>query len=200
VHTYQQPPAQTQTPRVLEAQKLKDNLFMLTAEGSGGNTAVFIQSNGVTVVDTKNPGWGQPILDKIKELTPKPYAPTLKKVSSGVKNVDTIITGHSTTMTPADLNEFAAFITELVDSVGAGVKADRVWISSPKAGRARRNTRATPTRSSHGCVRISNSLLKSSVTDPLPGGGLFHRLVASTFRWKSTPLAVFRLKAEATKS
>ena len=29
-------------------------------------------ANGVTVVDTKNPGWGQPILDKIKELTPKP--------------------------------------------------------------------------------------------------------------------------------
>jgi cyclase len=26
----------------------------------------------VTVVDTKNPGWGQPILDKIRELTPKP--------------------------------------------------------------------------------------------------------------------------------
>jgi glyoxylase-like metal-dependent hydrolase (beta-lactamase superfamily II) len=26
----------------------------------------------VTVVDTKNPGWGQPILEKIKELTPKP--------------------------------------------------------------------------------------------------------------------------------
>jgi glyoxylase-like metal-dependent hydrolase (beta-lactamase superfamily II) len=26
----------------------------------------------VTVVDTKNPGWGQPLLDKIKELTNKP--------------------------------------------------------------------------------------------------------------------------------
>ena len=29
-------------------------------------------ADGVTVVDTKNPGWGQPILDKIKELTNKP--------------------------------------------------------------------------------------------------------------------------------
>ena len=38
-------------------------------KGGGGNTAVFVQANGVTVVDTKNPGWGQPILDKIKELT-----------------------------------------------------------------------------------------------------------------------------------
>ena len=29
-------------------------------------------ANGVAVVDAKNPGWGQPILAKIKELTPKP--------------------------------------------------------------------------------------------------------------------------------
>jgi glyoxylase-like metal-dependent hydrolase (beta-lactamase superfamily II) len=43
---------------------------MLT--GGGGNTAVFVQANGVTVVDTKNPGWGRPVLDKIKELTDKP--------------------------------------------------------------------------------------------------------------------------------
>jgi len=41
-------------------------------KGGGGNTAVFVGSAGVVVVDTKNPGWGQPILDKIKELTDKP--------------------------------------------------------------------------------------------------------------------------------
>jgi glyoxylase-like metal-dependent hydrolase (beta-lactamase superfamily II) len=32
---------------------------------------VFVQSDGITVVDTKNPGWGAPILAKIKELSPK---------------------------------------------------------------------------------------------------------------------------------
>src|SRR5438128_10810749 len=64
---YQAPP---QGPKVVEVEKLKDNLFML--KGGGGNTAVFVTTNGVVVVDTKNPGWGQPILDKIKELTPKP--------------------------------------------------------------------------------------------------------------------------------
>src|SRR5215467_14923751 len=64
-----QPPAQ-QGPKVVEVEKIKDNLYML--KGGGGNTAVFINANGVTVVDAKNPGWGQPILDKIKELTPKP--------------------------------------------------------------------------------------------------------------------------------
>ena len=60
-----------QTPgRVVEVEKLRDNLYML--RGGGGNTAVFVGSNGVVVVDTKNPGWGQSILDKIKELTNKP--------------------------------------------------------------------------------------------------------------------------------
>lgn len=57
-------------PRVVEVEKLHDNLFVLRQ--GGGNTAVFVQNDGVTVVDTKNPGWGQPILEKIKELTSKP--------------------------------------------------------------------------------------------------------------------------------
>jgi glyoxylase-like metal-dependent hydrolase (beta-lactamase superfamily II) len=71
---YQQAPAgngsTSQASRVIEVEKLKDNLFIL--KGGGGNTGVFVMSGGVAVIDTKNPGWGQPILDKIKELTPKP--------------------------------------------------------------------------------------------------------------------------------
>ena len=62
--------AQQQAPKVIEVTKLKDNLFVL--KGGGGNTAVFVMADGVTVVDAKNPGWGQPILSKIKELTDKP--------------------------------------------------------------------------------------------------------------------------------
>src|SRR5262250_911741 len=65
-----QPPAQPAGPKIVEVEKVKDNLYML--KGGGGNTAVYVGANGVTVVDAKNPGWGQPILDKIKELTPKP--------------------------------------------------------------------------------------------------------------------------------
>ena len=49
---------------------MKDNLFVL--RGGGGNTAVFVTASGVTVVDAKNPGWGTPILEKIKTLTSKP--------------------------------------------------------------------------------------------------------------------------------
>jgi cyclase len=67
--------------RVVEVEKLKDNLFML--KGGGGNTAVFVQAAGVTVVDTKNPGWGQPILDKIKELTNKPVTTIINTHTHG---------------------------------------------------------------------------------------------------------------------
>ena len=56
--------------KVVDVEKLRDNLYVL--KGGGGNTTVFVQANGITVVDTKNPGWGAPILAKIKELSPKP--------------------------------------------------------------------------------------------------------------------------------
>jgi cyclase len=64
----QQPAANS--PKEVTVEKVKDNLFVL--RGGGGNTAVFVMANGVAVVDAKNPGWGAPILTKIKELTPKP--------------------------------------------------------------------------------------------------------------------------------
>ena len=70
-----------QKPMVVEVQKLKDNLFFLT--GGGGNTTVFVQSNGITVVDTKNPGWGAPILAKIQELSPKPITTIINTHSHG---------------------------------------------------------------------------------------------------------------------
>jgi glyoxylase-like metal-dependent hydrolase (beta-lactamase superfamily II) len=62
--------AQQAQPKVVDVEKLAENLFIL--KGGGGNTAVFVTATGVTVVDTKIPGWGQPIIDKVKELTSKP--------------------------------------------------------------------------------------------------------------------------------
>src|ERR1044071_6073949 len=68
-------------PKVVGVEKLRDNLFMLT--GGGGNTAVFVGASGVVVVDTKDPGWGRPILNKIKELTPKPVATIINTHTHG---------------------------------------------------------------------------------------------------------------------
>ncbi len=65
----QQPPPQPSVDN-LTVEKVKDNLWVI--RGGGGNTAVFATAKGVTIVDTKNPGWGQPLLDKIKTVTDKP--------------------------------------------------------------------------------------------------------------------------------
>jgi cyclase len=75
-----QPPA-ADAPKVIEVEKLKPNLFVL--RGGGGNTAVFVTTDGVIVVDAKNPGWGKPILDKIKELTPKPVTTLINTHTHG---------------------------------------------------------------------------------------------------------------------
>jgi glyoxylase-like metal-dependent hydrolase (beta-lactamase superfamily II) len=75
----QQPGAAPQGPRVIDMEKLRDNLYVLTsstpgnqATFSGGNVAVFITDGGVTLVDTKLAGWGQAVLDKVKSVTDKP--------------------------------------------------------------------------------------------------------------------------------
>jgi cyclase len=70
-----------QQERVVQVEKLKDNLFIL--KGGGGNTTVFVQSNGITVVDTKNPGWGAPILAEIKKLSPKPVTTIINTHTHG---------------------------------------------------------------------------------------------------------------------
>jgi glyoxylase-like metal-dependent hydrolase (beta-lactamase superfamily II) len=70
-------------PKVVDVEKVKDNLYVLRGVDGGGNTAVFITANGVTVVDAKNPGWGKPILDKIKTLTPKPVTTLINTHTHG---------------------------------------------------------------------------------------------------------------------
>src|SRR5271169_1919018 len=75
----QAPAAQSSLPRVIDMQKLRDNLYVLTSSTpgdnssfSGGNVSVFITGAGVVLVDTKLAGWGQAMLDKIKTVTAKP--------------------------------------------------------------------------------------------------------------------------------
>jgi len=79
-----------QGPKVIEMQKLKDNLYVLMSSGpadrttfSGGNVALFITDTGVVVVDTKLAGWGQAILDKIKTVTSKPVTTIINTHTHG---------------------------------------------------------------------------------------------------------------------
>ncbi|MEO8259704.1 MAG: hypothetical protein ABI868_20330 [Acidobacteriota bacterium] len=57
----------------MKIEKVKDSLYILTGSGvsdtfSGGNAAVFITDAGVTLLDTKLPGFGQTMLERIKNL------------------------------------------------------------------------------------------------------------------------------------
>ena len=52
------------------AEKVSDNVYKIF--GAGGNTTVFVGSDGVTLVDTKLANNGQQILDVVKSLTDKP--------------------------------------------------------------------------------------------------------------------------------
>ena len=62
----------------LMAKQVADNLYMLVPapghppSGPVGNTAVFVMSTGVALVDTKVAGYGPDILAQVRGLTDKP--------------------------------------------------------------------------------------------------------------------------------
>ena len=51
---------------------VKGNLYVIT--GGGGNTAAYVTDDGVVLVDTKNPGWGDAILTQVGTVTDKPVS------------------------------------------------------------------------------------------------------------------------------
>ena len=62
-----------------QIEQVKGNLYVVTGSTpanrelfSGGNVGVFVMDDGVAIVDTKLPGWGQVILDRIRTVTDKP--------------------------------------------------------------------------------------------------------------------------------
>jgi cyclase len=125
----QAPPAGP-TPESLAATKIvkvKDNLYIITGSGaeapnafSGGNTAVFITDAGVVLVDTKLPGWGQVILDRVKTVTNKP--------------VVTVINTH----THGDHTGSNGFFGATIDSiVQENTKANMAKMDDFKGGKAR---------------------------------------------------------------
>jgi cyclase len=81
--------AQQKTPPPLpELTRVKDNLYIIGSSGlgpsfTGGNTGVFIMENGVAIVDTKNPGYGPTILERIRAVTPKPVTTIINTHTHG---------------------------------------------------------------------------------------------------------------------
>jgi len=57
-------------PPPTKIEKVKGNLYKIF--GGGGNTTVYVRSNGVVLVDTKLANYGQAILDQVRTITDKP--------------------------------------------------------------------------------------------------------------------------------
>jgi hypothetical protein len=70
-------------------------------------------------------GKNLPLLDTNNGGTGVEIGDTLAKAHAGIMNVDSIITGHSTVMTWADLAEYAQFNKDFLADVQAGVKAGK---------------------------------------------------------------------------
>jgi len=108
-------------------EKVKDNLYVITGSSvedtnlfSGGNTAVFITDAGVVVVDSKLPGWGPTVMDRIKSVTNKP--------------ITTIINTHS----HSDHNGGNEFFGATVDTVvQENTKANMVRMDEFKGDKAK---------------------------------------------------------------
>src|SRR5436189_3326418 len=125
---------QAPSPAALAAtkiEKVKDNLYVITGSGvadqnafSGGNTAVFVTDAGVVVVDTKLPGWGPTLLERIKTVTNKPVTTIINTHTHGDHTgsneffgttVDTVVQ-ENTKANMAKMDEFkgdkAKFLTK----------------------------------------------------------------------------------------
>jgi cyclase len=103
-------------------EKVKDNLYVITGSGasdqnafSGGNTAVFITETGVVLVDTKLPGWGPTVLQRIKTVTNKPVTTIINTHTHGDHTgsneffgttVDSVV-HENTKANMAKMNEFS---------------------------------------------------------------------------------------------
>ena len=70
-------------------------------------------------------GKSLPLLDANNGGSGVAIGDSLAKAASTVKNIDSIITGHSTVMTMKDLEEYAQFNRDFLAAVQAGKKAGK---------------------------------------------------------------------------
>ena len=66
-----------------------------------------------------------PIIDTSNGGSAVNYGKTLASAASTIKDVDTIITGHSTLMTPADLREYAQFNNDFIEWVQSEIRSGK---------------------------------------------------------------------------
>jgi cyclase len=139
-----QPPAAATGPKVVDIQKLKDTLYVLTsstpgnpATFSGGNVAVFITDGGVTLVDDKLAGWGQAVLDKVKSVTDKPVTRIINTHTHGDHTGNNNFFGANVEIvahenTKANMQKMPAFAGDNAKFLPAKTYQDKMTLGSGK--------------------------------------------------------------------
>jgi glyoxylase-like metal-dependent hydrolase (beta-lactamase superfamily II) len=102
------------------------NLYYFGPAHTGGDAFVEFPAHRIVHAGDVFPNKGLPIMDKNNGGAGVEYANTVRKALKGLPNVDAIINGHTpANTTPADMAQFADFVSEFVAFVQAGKKAGK---------------------------------------------------------------------------
>ena len=100
------------------------DLFYFGPGHTGGDAFVLFKQPRVLHAGDMFAGKNVPLVDTNNGGSVAGYGRTLQ-AAAAIKDVDTVITGHSTLMTPADLKEYADFNSDFVAWVQAEMKAGK---------------------------------------------------------------------------
>jgi cyclase len=101
------------------------DLYYFGAAHTNGDSFVVFRSLRVMHTGDAFAGKTTPIVDGNNGGSVVSYGNTLAKVASSIRDVDTIITGHSPLMKPADLKQYAEFNTDLAKWIETQKKAGK---------------------------------------------------------------------------
>lgn len=101
------------------------DLYYFGRAHTNGDTFVVFRDLRVMHAGDVFPRKGTPLIDLNNGASGVDYPETIRKAVAGIKNVDTVITGHSTVMKWADLIEFGEFNAAFLSAVQAAKKAGK---------------------------------------------------------------------------
>jgi glyoxylase-like metal-dependent hydrolase (beta-lactamase superfamily II) len=101
------------------------DLFYFGRGHTGGDAWVLFPAIQVLHAGDMFAGKTAPLIDAMSGGSAADYGKTLAKAYAGIKGYDTIITGHSPLMKPADLKEYADFNNDFITWVQSEMKAGK---------------------------------------------------------------------------
>jgi glyoxylase-like metal-dependent hydrolase (beta-lactamase superfamily II) len=101
------------------------DLYYFGPGHTSGDTWIVFPALRILQTGDMFPWKDAPLLDRASGASGVAFPKTLAAAIAGIKDVDTIVPGHSPVMTPADLQEYQRYMTDLVAAVQDAKKAGR---------------------------------------------------------------------------